>query len=1140
MANNVNSTETRTIVVDTVLPVPVYDSRTEANNTYVNRNWTFINITLTETNLANITYTIANSSFVNNTVYTSRILDINFTNLVDGNYTYNVTVRDLANNVNSTETRTIVVDTRFPTIDYSAQTLANNTFIQSDSIYINWTFTSTNAANVTFRLFNTTSNVNTTVYPANTYQINVSNYTSYLINPNESYTYNVTISDQLNRQNVTETRTITLDNTNPASFALNLPVNGSYLNNLTPLFDWDDAAETNFDNYTLQITTDITFNNINNTFIRYNAVTNSTINLTSNLVDNTRYYWRVLVYDKTNKFNASTQNFTFNTDNTIPLVELGNQVQSNNSQVSRNWIFVNISYTEINFANLTFRLFNSTANVNTTVSNSSNIIRAINFTNLTNTNNIVYTYNVTLTDLANNQNITETRTIILDNVLPSIPILGNPRNNTWQLFDNATIFNWENSTDYENETLNYEFYLANATAFNSTTIIKTVNVSQSNYTLTVNEMPNVGRHYWRVRSYDGINYSNYSNLFEVDVIYALINITSPSYNSIVKVLNSYQFKVEEIANPNWVQGVNITFVNGGNNGPSAMANNSDPITNYTYNFTIPNTDPSTLTVTATGWNGTRHVNATSRFRITVPQTATVVDPAITAIYSENTNSYANVSANITVRTDLSVILNTITVQLSQPNGTVSTLTATSDNENNFLNNSYNYEHNYTFTPGELGEYIIQAAVTDTNFDDSGVTVRKNNSFYVNSTQNFALINSGSAINNITLTDPYSKRILYQSNGSLSTSLVPGNYDVKVSTSRIDTSIVNATINSNITLCNFEDIAETVSIPANTRAVDQVTLDCSNLTFTHVNLTYNYSNILGSISFEENLAIYKCDSTTSCTFVELNTTKVTDQNTITANFNNFSVFMLTEKTASSTTTTTTTSSGGAGGGGGGGLSKLIAIEIIKPGESIYTEDTIITPLTIKNNGKTSLFGITLETSTPAKGLNIILQDNYISSLNVGQEITTNLIINSRDFTENEAEITVTAKVTTPNIQDQVRFLIKSLKGISEDESKAREQIAFLENFFNGNPECLELKELLTEAQKAVDNKEYEKALTIADSAIQSCKNLLTLQGKEVRIPKKPTQLSDLIVLSIETLVFLMITYSMYNYYKRRKLKQQFKK
>ncbi|MEK6841507.1 MAG: hypothetical protein AABX45_02860, partial [Nanoarchaeota archaeon] len=191
--------------------------------------------------------------------------------------------------------------------------------------------------------------------------------------------------------------------------------------------------------------------------------------------------------------------------------------------------------------------------------------------------------------------------------------------------------------------------------------------------------------------------------------------------------------------------------------------------------------------------------------------------------------------------------------------------------------------------------------------------------------------------------------------------------------------------------------------------------------------------------------------------------------------------------------------------------------------------------IKNTGKTSLFGISLSASTQNKGLELILDDNFISALIVGEQTITNLRIISKNFREDKAEILVTAKVATPSLQDQVKFLISSL-GRGGDKAKAEDQIRFVNELFNGNPECLELKELINQAQKAFDNKQYAKALSITDSAIQSCKNLLSLMGKEVKVPKKPTPISDLVILVLEAFAFMIITYGMYNYYKRRKLKQ----
>ncbi len=71
-------------------------------------------------------------------------LENNFTSLADGAYTYTAYVQDLAGNTNSTETRTVTVDTISPTISFVAPTDANNTKSSRNWTYINATVSDTN------------------------------------------------------------------------------------------------------------------------------------------------------------------------------------------------------------------------------------------------------------------------------------------------------------------------------------------------------------------------------------------------------------------------------------------------------------------------------------------------------------------------------------------------------------------------------------------------------------------------------------------------------------------------------------------------------------------------------------------------------------------------------------------------------------------------------------------------------------------------------------------------------------------------------------------------------------------------------------------------------------------------------------
>lgn len=100
------------ITVDNTNPTVAFIAGTQGNNTFVNRSWIFVNVSLTETNLRNITFALfpvgGTANLTNFT--TNASTSVNFTNLaLNTAYYYNVTVFDLANNTNVTETRYITL-----------------------------------------------------------------------------------------------------------------------------------------------------------------------------------------------------------------------------------------------------------------------------------------------------------------------------------------------------------------------------------------------------------------------------------------------------------------------------------------------------------------------------------------------------------------------------------------------------------------------------------------------------------------------------------------------------------------------------------------------------------------------------------------------------------------------------------------------------------------------------------------------------------------------------------------------------------------------------------------------------------------------------------------------------------------------
>ena len=68
----------------------------------------------------------------------------NFTGLSDGEYNYTAYVQDLAGNVNQTETRTLTIDTSYPSIEFVSPTDVNNAYVSRTYSYVNVTATDDN------------------------------------------------------------------------------------------------------------------------------------------------------------------------------------------------------------------------------------------------------------------------------------------------------------------------------------------------------------------------------------------------------------------------------------------------------------------------------------------------------------------------------------------------------------------------------------------------------------------------------------------------------------------------------------------------------------------------------------------------------------------------------------------------------------------------------------------------------------------------------------------------------------------------------------------------------------------------------------------------------------------------------------
>jgi hypothetical protein len=121
-------------------------------------------VTSTDLDLNTTIIWLYNSSnvLINSSNSSSSPLFINFTNLADGTYHINASANDSTGNVNSTTTRSILLDTTYSTWENNKTNLTNLTLLGS-TVYFNITFNDTNANQYTFSWYNGTNWTNNSV-----------------------------------------------------------------------------------------------------------------------------------------------------------------------------------------------------------------------------------------------------------------------------------------------------------------------------------------------------------------------------------------------------------------------------------------------------------------------------------------------------------------------------------------------------------------------------------------------------------------------------------------------------------------------------------------------------------------------------------------------------------------------------------------------------------------------------------------------------------------------------------------------------------------------------------------------------------------------------------------------------------------
>jgi len=397
---NTNSTPTRTVSLDTVFPQ--FTNHQRSPTTPNEDQSVQINVTVTEQNKDTVLLEFNNGTAKNYTVTTS-VGDEFFFTINTGNYTAHDSItyywyaNDTTGNLNKSAQQSFTVTNQVPSV--SAPSINTTTPFTNDLISCDGgTFSDNDAEDPEVSRFFIWYDDDAPISGQNSQTLSL---TVSGLDKGDVIKCSVNVYDGFDNSSfVNSSNSATIQNsppviTNPLT-TISWNANGSTFTYDYQYTDADGDSEIWYDNTTLF--------DINQTGYISDTPTEGEAGV---------YEIRINVSDGTVN---TTDDFTYTiNDVIIPQIQFVSPTENNATSVNRTWIFANVSITEANFKNVTFKLFNSTGQLNITTYTTS--AREINWTGLLNTN-VQYWYNVSTFDTSSNFNETETRYITLNPIPP--------------------------------------------------------------------------------------------------------------------------------------------------------------------------------------------------------------------------------------------------------------------------------------------------------------------------------------------------------------------------------------------------------------------------------------------------------------------------------------------------------------------------------------------------------------------------------------------------------------------------------------------------------------------------------------------------------------------------------------------------
>lgn len=245
--------------------------------------------------------------------------------------------------------------------------------------------------------------------------------------------------------------------------------------------------------------------------------------------------------------------------------------------------------------------------------------------------------------------------------------------------------------------------------------------------------------------------------------------------------------------------------------------------------------------------------------------------------------------------------------------------------------------------------------------------------------------------------------------------------------------------------------------------------------------------------------------------------------------------ITEERACSVTVINT---GGSSGGGGGGSAGTQALNIEFGSPDIQESGKVSVPVILKNGGTVAFNNIVLTGYLKKNGqvltdIPVELTKTSIASLTAGKSESFTVTANIKENDVNFYELVIDAKSTTPayEVSNKVLFTFVGVEG-----GKVLKVVAFTSGLIDEHPECLELKDMITDAQSEFNKGNTQLALQKANQAVEACKSYLESPLKPIVSQKQYDKIPLYLGIGIASAILLGIVFNVYrSYVFRRKFR-----